>query len=465
MTPRDVDALLDAPLAVIAAEVGGRPDVAADLATAALERIRARDGVINAVVATVDRPLIGTGNGPLSGVPYLLKDLQADAADLPLRRGSRSHAAVAPTSDSTLVARLRSAGATIIGRTNSPEFGLGITTEPLLHGATANPWNTARSAGGSSGGAAAAVAAGMVPAAHATDSGGSIRIPAAWCGVVGFKPSRGMLPAGPLRLDDWFGLSHEHAITRTVADTKLILDATSGRAAGEWNPLPAQRPVPERLRIGLLVNAPGGLPVAPDWVRAARSAAAVLSDAGHNIVELPPVQEALEIGPLFGAVAGTHLAQLLTRDGLDSSALEPAVAEVVERGRRMSALELVRVAHELHALSFTLADHFASVDLVLSPTTAQPAPELGSVTTARPASALFADIFGLSPFVAMFNVTGGAAISVPWGLDSLGMPLGVHLGGAMGDDALVVRAAEILETARPDLTGLVRPGTTGATPA
>ncbi|MDO7883630.1 amidase [Salinibacterium soli] len=439
--------LLDRSLAEIAAAARNRPDVAESLAAAALARIRERDAAIGSVVATVEHPAIAPGDGPLAGVPYLLKDLQADAADLPLRRGSRSHATVAPTADSTLVARLRAAGATIIGRSNSPEFGLGITTEPLLHGPTANPWNLARSAGGSSGGAAAAVAAGLVPAAHSTDSGGSTRIPAAWCGVVGFKPSRGMLPAGPHRLDDWFGLSHEHAITRTVEDSRLILEATAGFAPGEWNAVPAARPVPPRWRVGLLRGAPGGIPVDPAWAGAASAAADALADAGHEIVELAAVTEALAIGPLFGAIAGAHLANLLTRPGLAPDALEPAVAEVVERGRRMTAVDLVRAASDLHGLGFALARRFADVDLVLSPTTAQPAPLLGTVTTDRAASELFGEIFTLSPFVAMFNVTGGAAISVPWGLDARGMPLGVHLGGGLGDDELVLAAAEVIERA------------------
>ncbi|MGX5682461.1 amidase [Schumannella luteola] len=449
--------LLDESLERIAAAARNRPDVAEGLAAAALARIRERDAAIGSVVATVEHPAVAPGDGPLAGVPYLLKDLQADAADLPLRRGSRSHATVGPTADSTLVARLRAAGATIVGRSNSPEFGLGITTEPLLYGPTANPWNLARSAGGSSGGAAAAVAAGMVPAAHSTDSGGSTRIPAAWCGVVGFKPSRGMLPAGPHRLDDWFGLSHEHAITRTVEDSRLILRATSGPAPGEWNPVPAQRPAPGRLRIGLLDRAPGGMPVHPSWAAAAHSAADVLTAAGHDVVPLEPVEEALAIGPLFGAIAGAHLAHLLKREGLDADALEPAVAEVVARGRGMSAVELVRASADLHALGFALARRFAGVDLVLSPTTAQPAPLLGWVTTARPAAELFAEIFTLSPFVAMFNVTGGAAISVPWGLDAERMPVAVHLGGAIGDDEVVLRAAGILDGARPDLTRLLAP--------
>ncbi len=457
MNSGNADTLLDAPLSEIVAAARDRPDVAEALAAAASARIRVRDSRLNAVVATVPHPRIDPGRGALAGVPYLLKDLQADASDLPLRRGSMSHTTVAATEDSILVARLRGAGATILGRSNSPEFGLGITTEPVLYGATGNPWDPRRSAGGSSGGAAAAVAAGMVPAAHSTDSGGSTRIPAAWCGVVGFKPSRGLIPAGPLRRDDWFGLSHEHAITRTVADTRLILKATSGPAQGEWTPTPSLRAVPIRLRVGVLLEGPDGIPVAPEWARAARAVADVLADGGHHVAELPPVHEARAIGPLFGTIAGAHLAYLLTRDGLDPLALEPAVAEVVDAGRRATAVDLVRAVSELHGLGVALSRRFADVDVVLSPTTAQPAPMLGTVGTDRPAAALFAEIFTLSPFVAMFNVTGGAAISVPWGLDAQGMPLGVHLGGGIGDDELVLQVADLLERTRPDLTRLVAP--------
>ncbi|GAA0251995.1 amidase [Cryptosporangium japonicum] len=448
--------LLDAPLARIAAAVRAEPELGARLAAEARRRIAARPelGAVVELVATPGPPPTG---GALAGVPTLLKDLQADAADLPLRRGSRALADARPVGDSTLVRRLRSAGAVILGRTNTPEFGLGITTEPAQWGPVRNPLDPGRSAGGSSGGAAAAVAAGLVPFAHATDSGGSTRIPAAWCGVVGFKPSRGVNPAGPHRLDDWFGLSHEHAITRTVADTRLVLAVTAGAAPGEWLPCPTPAaPEPGAARIGVLTAAPAGDAVHPAWAAAADAAAGALADQGHDVRALAPAVEAERIGPLFGAIAGAHLARLVPPDR--DALLEPAVREVVERGRALRATDLVGALHDLHRLAFDLAARFADVDVVLSPTTAWPAPPLGTVTTQRPAAELFGEIFRLSPFVAMFNVTGGPGISIPWGRDGEGMPVGVHLGAAPGRDGPVLALAESLEAAPR------RPGRPGRSP-
>lgn len=443
--------LLDEPLVVIAAAVRADPEAADELLAESRRRIADRNPTINAVVGCVDEPVRRGLDGPLAGIPYLLKDLQADAVDLPLTRGSRLLVGQPSRGDSTLVTRLRDAGAVIIGRSNSPEFGLSIVTEPQLHGPTRNPWNPTRSAGGSSGGAAAAVAAGMAPAAHATDSGGSTRIPAAWCGVVGFKPSRGRNPAGPVRLDDWSGLSHEHAIARTVADTREILSVTARPAPGEWMPHPALAPAPARpLRVGVLAEGPGGSPIAPDYGAALADCADELARQGHHLIELPSVDAAARIGPVFGTIVAAHLAELVARVEPEAGMqrLEPAIRELAERGTALSAANLVAAIHELHHLGYELANAFADVDLVLSPTTAWGPPDIGAVTTSSPASELFREIFRLSPFAAMFNVTGGPGISIPWGRDRDGLPIGMHLGAAPGCDETVLSMGEALERAR-----------------
>ncbi|ROO60163.1 amidase [Micromonospora sp. Llam0] len=370
---------------------------AREVVDAAVRRIEERDAGLNAVVAVDPGPALrrlaaagGRPVGPLAGLPYLVKDLHAEVAGFPLARGSRLAVGLAPAGTSTLLRRLEQAGALIIGRTNSPEFGLNITTEPVLHGPTRNPWRPDRSAGGSSGGAAVAVAAGMVP-------------------------------AGP------------------------------GRA----------------LRVGLLTEAPDGTPVHPGYRAAAESVAAELAAAGHRVVPVGPVEPAGRLGPVLGAVIAGHLTAAVddicaaTGRAAGPETLEPAVLDLVRRGRRADARTQVRATMALRGLAGELAAVLDGVDLLLSPTTARPAPPLGQLHTDRPAGELFREIFAISPFVGMFNVTGGPAISLPWGCDDAGMPIGVQLGARPGDDVTVLAVAAALEAARPDL---VRPGPTAAAP-
>jgi amidase len=466
--------LLDGSAIALAAAVR-RGDVdAREVLESAVRRIEERDRTLNAVVALDPERAMrrlaaarGRPTGPLAGLPYLVKDLHAEVDGLPLTRGSRLALGLAPAGDATMVRRLEQAGALIVGRTNSPEFGLNISTEPVLHGPTRNPWRPSHSPGGSSGGAAAAVAAGMVPAAHASDSGGSIRIPSAWCGTIGFKPTRGRNPAGPHRVDDWSGLSHEHAITRTVADTALLLEVTSGPAPGEPYPVDAfhRAQLPDltatRLRIGLLTEAPAGGEVHPDYRAAARDVAGLLAAAGHRVVPIGPVEPAARLGPVLGAVIAGHLAaavaDISAATGRDAGpeTLEPAVLDLVRRGQRADASEQVRATSALRRLAGELAHALVDIDLLISPTTAQPAPVLGRLHTDRSAAELFREIFAISPFVGMFNVTGGPAISMPWGRDATGMPIGVQLAGRPGADATVLAVATAVEAARPDL---VHPG-------
>lgn len=463
--------LLDGSVADLAAAVRAGHADAREVVAAACARIEERNPATGAVVALDPGPALarldrsGPPRGPLAGLPLLVKDLHAELDGLPLSRGSRLCAGLPPLGTSTLVRRLVDAGALVIGRTNSPEFGLNISTEPVLHGPTRNPWDPGRSAGGSSGGAAAAVAAGMVPAAHSSDSGGSTRIPAAWCGLVGLKPSRGRNPMGPFRVDDWSGLSHEHAITRTVADSALILSVTSGPAPGEPYALPAvpaEVLPPGRLRVGVLTDAPGGGGVVADYVAAVHACAEVLAGLGHEVVAVPPLAPAAEVGPVLGRVIAGHLAgavaEIEARSSRVASAetLEPAVLDLLEQGRAMSAATHVAAVGELRRLAHALAGLTAGLDVVLSPTTAQPAPPLGFLHTERPARELFAEIFRISPFVGVHNVTGGPALSLPWGLDSDGMPIRLQLGAAPGDDAVVLGLAAQLEAARPESVHLRR---------
>lgn len=458
----DVESLLGGSVAAAAAAVrAGVVDPEA-LVRAALDRIAEREPALGAVVlldgdAALAAVRAGLPDGPLRGVPFLVKDLHAEVEGLPLARGSRLFAGTSSPGTSTVVGRLLAAGAVLLGRTNSPEFGLNITTEPQLWGPTRNPHDPTRSAGGSSGGAAAAVAAALVPFAHATDSGGSIRIPAGWCGVVGFKPSRHLNPPGPYRHDNWDGLGHEHAITRSVRDSALLLGVTSGAATGDAHPRPPLRltdlPAPARLRIGLVAATADDAEVHPACRDAVRAAADALRAQGHEVdpLTLPPAAAAL--GPTLGAVIAGHVAALVEDRERERGRpagpddLEPAVADLVDRGRRMSATDHVRAVTALHRLGRELATAFAAVDVLLTPTTAHPAPLLGALHTDRSASELFGEIFRIAPFTGLFNVTGGPALSLPWGAHE-GVPVGVQLAAAQGQDETVLRLAHALERDR-----------------
>lgn len=451
--PDRVAALFDADLSGIAEAVTSEPALGGVLADHALRRIDAVNGALNAVVATTENVAPPAPRGPLAGVPVLLKDLQADAADLPLRRGSRVYRDAPPRGDSYLVARLREAGATLIGRTNTPEFGLNCVTEPALWGPARNPWRLDRTPGGSSGGAAAAVAAGLVPVAHSTDSGGSTRIPAAWCGVVGFKPSRGAVPAGPVRTDDWFGFSHEHAITRTVRDAGALF-AVLGRAEqGEFLPFPARAPLPAApLRVGVVRDTPDGAGTHPDYRRALSEAERALATTGHELSELPAPDAARRIGRLFGGIVAAHLAAYAARDAdLDWTLLEPTNAELLVRGRDMSAADLVAMTAELRQLAVELGAWMANVDVVLSTTTSWPAPSVGAMPTHLPLGELVAEIFRLAPLPVIFNVTGGPALSVPWGRDRDGMPIGLHIAAHPGHDDTALAVGSAIEALSPTL--------------
>ncbi len=281
----------------------------AELLEAAIDRAEARNPQFNFMAqrhyeyarATVAR---GVPDGPLAGVPWLLKDLNTYIAGELTENGSRLYRGNRATQTSELVRRIERAGMVIFGKTTTPEFGLTGTTESALCGVTRNPWSPEHIAGGSSGGAAAAVAAGVVPAAHATDGGGSIRIPASCCGLFGLKPSRGRVPMGPARTEGWGGLSAHHAVTRSVRDSAAILDATHGIEPGSryGAPAPAETFLsqvgrdPDRLRIALTTTAPSGTPVDPECVEATRAAARLCESLGHIVEEVTPPIDAAAYG-------------------------------------------------------------------------------------------------------------------------------------------------------------------------
>ncbi len=455
------------------AELVARGEVtASELTAAAVERIEALDGPLNAVnlrwfdeaaaTATSDLPA-----GPFRGVPFLLKDLWAAYAGRPLTNGNKALAAALPPSeaDTALVARHRAAGLVVLGRTASPEWGSLPTTEPEAFGPTRNPWDTSRSPGGSSGGSAAAVASGMVPFAHASDGGGSIRIPASCCGLVGLKPSQGRITAGPQR--DESGLGVEHCVSRTVRDSAGLLDATHGPGCGDTVIAPApRRPYadevgrdPGRLRIGLLDHNPRGLPVDDECVTAVRRAAAVLAGLGHAVDEAFPAAMADEsFGQQFAMLWSTNMATALARTSvllgrqLTEDDVEPVNWAMAGFARSVSAVDyaqaLAAVAQYRRAVqSWWLNDGW---DILMTPTLGGlPAP-VGTFANDRAnPMAPFAHSARYVPFTPAFNASGQPAISLPLHWSSAGLPVGVQFVAAYGREDLLFRLAGQLEEAMP----------------
>ncbi len=442
-----------------------------ELLDAAIERIERIDPELNAVTirwfdharetARTDLP-----GGPFRGVPFLIKDLFATYAGQPITNGNRAlkNEGVISAADTTLVSRFRNAGLVIAGRTNSPELGSVPTTEPLAWGATHNPWDTSRSPGGSSGGAAAAVASGMVPFAHASDGGGSIRIPASCCGLVGLKPSQGRISLGPVR--DETALSVELCVSRTVRDTATLLDAVRGPGIGDTVIAPApERPYvdelgadPGRLRIGLLDHRPQGGAVAPECAAAARSVATLLESLGHAVE--PAWPKALEDTSLrmhFATLWSTNMGVGLRR--FEEQIGRPLAADEVEPVNRIQADVAAHFTAVDYALAFSAATQFRRAvqawwadgwDLLLTPTVAELPLPLGTIGN-DPDNALAAveRSFQFIPFTPPFNMSGQPAINVPVEWTDSGLPVGVQLVAAYGREDVLLRVAGQLESARP----------------
>jgi amidase len=442
-----------------------------ELTEAAIERIEALDGPINAVVlrwfdharetATADLP-----GGPFRGVPFLLKDLWAAYAGQPLTNGNVALRDAMPVSehDTTLVARFRRAGFVTLGRTNSPELGSLPVTEPVAYGPTRNPWDLERTPGGSSGGAAAAVAAGMVPIAHASDGGGSIRIPASCCGLVGLKPSQGRISVGPGRTET--GLGVELCVSRTVRDTARLLDAVHGPGVGDSviAPPPARPYVeelgtdPGRLRIGFLDAHPRGEHLHADCAEAVRSTAVLLESFGHDVeAGFPAALSDPSFTRRFMSMWSANMAlgiesygQTLGRS-LTEDEVEPVNWAQAEFAAAVSSTDYARslaaVGEFRRAVQQWWTDGF---DLLLTPTVAElpvrigehdPAP--GDPMRGMRRAAEFV------PFTPPFNATGQPAINVPVHWNDDGLPIGVQLVAAYGREDVLIRVASQLEAAAP----------------
>jgi Asp-tRNA(Asn)/Glu-tRNA(Gln) amidotransferase A subunit family amidase len=443
---------------------------------AAIRRIERRDGAINAVVLRMfdeARSTLAAGppDGPFTGVPFLLKDLGQLYRGFVTSSGSRLHAHDVADHDSTLVGRYRRAGLVVCGKTNTPEFGLASTTEPVLHGPTRNPWNTAYSSGGSSGGAAAAVAAGYVPAAHASDGGGSIRIPASCCSLVGLKPTRARVPMGPDQLEGWGGLSTVHVVSRTVRDSAALLDVSAGEELGAPYFAPARarylatlERAPRRLRIALCLSPFTGAPLDPEVGAIAERAAAVCEGLGHRVeiagpeIDVEAFKGAHGIAAVCGMAANLDarartLGRPITRDDV-----ETLTWNNYQWGRQVPAIAYVQAIGVLRRLGYVVAQFFERYDVLLTPTMACLPPRIGALDTMSEAAEPYLSIlYQMIGFTALFNDTGNPAISLPLGRSKSGLPVGVQFAGAFGAEALLLRLARQLEAAdtfRPALAPL-----------
>lgn len=452
---------------------------AAEQTEAAIARIAERNPELNAVVTTrydEARAEIEAGlpQGPLSGVPFLVKDLGVHVAGVRNTRGSRLWADAIGERDSEIIRRYKQAGLVILGLTNTPELGKNASTEPALFGATHNPWKQGVSPGGSSGGSSAAVASGMVPIAHGNDGGGSVRIPAACTGLYGLKPSRGRASLWP----DTHALSNPtsvaHALTTTVRDSAALLDVIAGGTTGE--PFGASGPHgtfldvagrdPGKLRVGVLTELNGPVPTDPEAVAGVRRAAELLASLGHHVEDATATWDVIEVAicsaTLMGAnLVGSVTARLAQLDReLREDDLEPFTRSLLEmyRGQPMENLETaLRTAVDL---GFRTGTAFADYDVLLTPTMAAPAPDHGFLDTTS-TETMFTHGTTYSAWTSVFNVTGSPAASVPFGMFSKGVPMGVQIVADMGREDLVLQVSSQLEAAAPWQP--LAPGYTGAT--
>lgn len=455
------------------AELVRRGDASpSELVDAALARLDAVNPALNAVIhdlrdrARAEAADPALPDGPFRGVPFVVKDLDGTLGGAPFHQGNRLLKSIGHTAarDSTLIARLRAAGMVAIGKTNTPEFGLQPTTEPEAYGPTHNPWDLARGPGGSSGGSGAAVAARIVPVGHAGDGGGSIRIPASACGLVGLKPSRGRVSLGPDEGEPWNGFVARGVLTRTVRDAAALLDVIAGAVPGDPTAAPGRHGTyaqavtddPGSLRIGLLTHAPGGMAeTMPACVQAAEDAARALEELGHRVEVAAPA--ALDEGLIehFITVLATNVATDL--EELATIAGRPVTAEDVEAitwtyremGQATTGVRVQQALRSVHAWTRRLLAWWEDFDILLTPTLAEIPPMLGDLARPDDPGAAVARATPFVAYCAPFNVSGQPAISIPTGVSPEGLPVGVQaVAGSWREDRCLAVAAQ-LETARP----------------
>ena len=447
-----------------------REVTAGELVDGAISRIERLNPQLNAVIFPLFEQARAAArtvpeDAPFAGVPFLLKDLVAELAGVPLSDGSAFLANHnIPTEDSELVRRFKKAGFIILAKTNSSEFGLMPTTEPEHFGPTRNPWDTNRGTGGSSGGSAAAVASGMVSVAHANDGGGSIRIPASCCGLVGLKPTRGRNSLAPSYGDIASGIIHEHVVSRSLRDSAAILDATSGPMPGDpYIPPTPERPYaqevgrePGRLRIGFGTMPLTGAPAHADCITGAKAAARLCEQLGHDVDDASPSVDGGMLFKSFGPLMTGYLRWVIDDSARRTARtpteddFEQVTWKMYQNGKRQSGGDYLLALQDLQRVSRDFGEFFNDHDVWLTPTLAQPPVPIGyfdySPETRDQHLAHLGDFTG---FTLIANATGQPAISLPLHWTDDGLPVGIQLTGRTGDEALLIRLAAQLEQAQP----------------
>jgi len=419
--------------AVSLAELIAKREVSAkEVLEAAIARAEQVNPAINAIVHKQydqARRAISGGlpEGPLKGVPYLIKDLGFFETGEPATFGSRLFKDFVADHDTAYVTRCKKAGLVFLGRSSSPEFGLNPNTEPRLYGSCHNPWNLEYSAGGSSGGAAAAVSAGILPVAHATDGGGSIRIPAAQCGLFGLKPSRGRVSMAPDAGEGWGGLSAGHVVSRSVRDSALMLDCTAGLVPGD----PYTAPMPERPFLEAVARPPRQLRIALMLKHAAKLCAGL----GHIVEEANPDLDMVALRPMNARISAANTARschmrwkVLGREP-NADDVETATWAVYQRGLKVSGIEYIEAIAAAHAAGRKMAAFLTTYDVILSTTLAGPPPKLGYFDQngdVRTFTERVTEYLSVTP---LHNATGTPAMSVPLHWTADGLPVGVHFAG------------------------------------
>ena len=452
----------------LAALIAGKQVSAGEVLDAAVARMEQVNPTLNAVILDLTdqaraQLASGTPAGPLGGVPWLIKDIGALVAGTPTTSGSRLlKDAIAPA-DSAIVTAYRKAGLVIFGKTNTPEFGLEPVTEPEFFGPTLNPWDLTRTPGGSSGGAGAAVAGGFVPAAHASDGGGSIRTPAACCGLFGMKPSRGRVSSAPAG-EGWGGASVQHAVTRSVRDSALLLDLICEPQPGDpYFLAPPATPFaeevkrdPGKLRIGVIPGALDGGSIDAECAAAVADVAKLCESLGHSVEE---VSLGLDFDAIRDAAGGVIAASIAaTLDMITAQRGRPLEADEVDivtkamaaRGARVTGAQYAVGMTVLHAAGRAVAKVHERFDVLLSSTLGSPPIAKGSLRGDPLDLAGYGPrLFAFMPNTQLFNVTGQPAMTLPLAWSKSGLPIGIQFVAPMGDEATLFRLAGQLETARP----------------
>ena len=448
--------------------IATRDVTAVEVLEAAIARCEVRNPALNAVVlelyahgremAASDLP-----PGPLAGAPYLIKDLGAAIAGTPTTGGSKFMTDVVPDADSETVKRLKNAGMAIFGKTNTCEFGMSITCEPQLYGPTKNPWNDDVTPGGSSGGAASAVAARILPAAHASDGFGSIRVPASCCGLVGMKPTRGRNSFSPGLGERMGGIVAEHTVSISVRDHAAILDATAGPAPGDpYFAPPPDRPFldevstdPGKMRIAFSYGGATGAECDGEHRRVLDETLNVLVNLGHDVEEADPPIVNDEMQDVFRTLMASNAAQTIrlhpTKGRLPQEGeVERVVAATAAKGEAVSGYDVFLAQGQMHAAGRRMATFHETYDVLMTPGLGHMPPRLGWLDMMMEDADEYWDrVAAFSPYTVWFNLTGQPAISLPVGATAEGFPVSVQVVARFADEASLFRLSGQLETAMP----------------